>query len=106
MLKRLALGDPNVRFGSLADISRCNRHVRFTPESDRNSRLVGPGEGQSTSALPRTFKRLPAPLWRGHRPHRCRDTGQCSLSWCDLAEAGRPADFRCGGTRQASCERP
>jgi hypothetical protein len=23
----------NVRFGSLADISRCNRHVRFTPES-------------------------------------------------------------------------
>src|SRR5215813_6470142 len=23
----------NVRFGSLADISQCNRHVRFTPES-------------------------------------------------------------------------
>jgi hypothetical protein len=59
--------------------------------------IVGPDEGQSTSALPRTFKRLPAPLWRGHRPHQCRDTGQCSLSWCDLAEAGRPADFRCGG---------
>ena len=23
----------DVRFGSLADISQCNRHVRFTPES-------------------------------------------------------------------------
>jgi hypothetical protein len=23
----------NVRFGSKADISHCNRHVRFTPES-------------------------------------------------------------------------
>ena|SRR5215831_15607222 len=24
----------NVRFGSKADISQCNRHVRFTPERD------------------------------------------------------------------------
>jgi hypothetical protein len=24
----------HVRFGSLANISQCNRHVRFTPESD------------------------------------------------------------------------
>jgi hypothetical protein len=27
----------NVRFGSEADISQCNRHVRFTPNSDRKS---------------------------------------------------------------------
>ena len=26
-----------VRFGSLADILRCDRHVRFTPNSDRES---------------------------------------------------------------------
>jgi hypothetical protein len=25
---------PDVRFGSEADISQCNRHVGFTPESD------------------------------------------------------------------------
>jgi hypothetical protein len=30
--------DLNVRFGSKADISLCNRHVRFTPESG-HSRL-------------------------------------------------------------------
>ena len=33
MLKRLALGDPNVRFGSKADMCSAKRHVRFTPES-------------------------------------------------------------------------
>src|SRR5262249_1876697 len=27
----------NVRFGSLADISQCNRHVRFTPESGHSA---------------------------------------------------------------------
>jgi hypothetical protein len=27
-----------VRFGSLADISHCNRHVRFTPESGHSQR--------------------------------------------------------------------
>jgi len=26
--------DTDVCFGSLADISQCNRHVRFTPEAD------------------------------------------------------------------------
>ena len=26
-------GRADVRFGSLADISQCNRHVRFTPKS-------------------------------------------------------------------------
>ena len=26
-------GEANVRFGSKADMSQCNRHVRFTPES-------------------------------------------------------------------------
>jgi hypothetical protein len=29
--------ETNVRFGSLADILRCNRHVRFTPESGHRS---------------------------------------------------------------------
>ena len=30
----------NVRFGSLADICSAKRHVRFTPDSDRKSRLA------------------------------------------------------------------
>src|SRR5262249_6321127 len=30
----------NVRFGSKADISRCNRHVRFTPKSGHRLDLV------------------------------------------------------------------
>ena len=29
---RTRAGLRNVRFGSLADISQCNRHARFTPE--------------------------------------------------------------------------
>src|SRR5262249_61702365 len=44
--------------------------------------IVGRNEGQSISCS--AFKRQPARQWRGHRPHRCRDTEQCSLSWCDL----------------------
>src|SRR5262249_50772907 len=87
----------DVRFGSLADMCTPIGHVRFTPERDTISDIVRPEGGQRTSALPRTFKRRPAPLWRGHRPHRCRDTGQCSLSSCGLIEAGRPADSRYGG---------
>jgi hypothetical protein len=43
------------------------------------------------------FKRRPAPRSRGRRPHQCRDTAQCSLSWCDQAKAGRRVDSRCGG---------
>ena len=27
----------DVRFGSLADIPQCNRHVRFAPDYDRKS---------------------------------------------------------------------
>src|SRR5262249_57153610 len=87
----------DVSYGSLADICTAIGHVRFTPESDTISDIVRPDGGQRTSALPRTFKRRPAPLWLGHRPHRCRDTGQCSLSSCGLIEAGRPTDSRYGG---------
>ena len=39
---------PNVRFGSLADICNAKRHVRFTPNSDRES---GPPQN-AMSALP------------------------------------------------------
>ena len=38
----------NVRFGSLADILQCNRHVRFTPESGYCCAANGtPAKGQS-----------------------------------------------------------
>jgi hypothetical protein len=30
---RTGKGPADVRYGSLADISHCNRYVRFTPES-------------------------------------------------------------------------
>jgi hypothetical protein len=30
------------RFGSTADISQCNRHIRFTPESDIRRGVTGP----------------------------------------------------------------
>jgi hypothetical protein len=30
----------DVRFGSLADISQCNRNVRFTPESGTRGRKL------------------------------------------------------------------
>ena len=30
----------DVRFGSLADILQCNRHVRFTPKADMALRLA------------------------------------------------------------------
>ena len=35
--KDLSRWEPDVRFGSLADISQCNRHVRFTPNSRHKS---------------------------------------------------------------------
>jgi len=37
-LKTLALCDPDVRFESLADMCGAKRDVRFTPNSDRESR--------------------------------------------------------------------
>ena len=50
---RLRLRFVDVRFGSKADICAAKRHVRFTPESNRNSRHRGfPMRGQSTRALP------------------------------------------------------
>src|SRR5262249_52130640 len=36
--KRPVKGQPDVRFGSKADICSATRHVRFTPNSDRKSR--------------------------------------------------------------------
>src|SRR6476660_3357718 len=33
---RLVKRDPNVRFGSIADICSAKRHVRFTPKSRQN----------------------------------------------------------------------
>jgi hypothetical protein len=47
----------NVRFGSLADISQCNRHVRFTPESGHSGKRQG---------CPPVVQSCPLLLW-GHR---------------------------------------
>ena len=50
-------GVGNVRFGSLADISRCGSDVRFTPNSGRNSGHRGSRWRAEHSDLPSTFKR-------------------------------------------------
>ena len=70
------------------------RHVRFAPKSGRNSGHRMSVKG-STSALPGTFKRRPAPLWRGRRHINAEIPHSASL--CDQAKAGRRADSRCGG---------
>ena len=38
--KRAATPRSDVRFGSKADISQCNRHVRFTPKSEHSVRRI------------------------------------------------------------------
>jgi hypothetical protein len=46
----------NVRFGSKADIRTAQSIVRFIPEGDRNNSGHRDHGGQSTFALPRSFK--------------------------------------------------
>ena len=51
-----------------------HRNVRFTPNSGRNSGHRGSRWTADHYCSALYFKRRPAPLWRGHRPHQCRDT--------------------------------
>ena len=44
----------HVRFGSKADILRCNRDVRFTPRAIEIADIAGLDGGQNISALPST----------------------------------------------------
>jgi len=58
----------HVRFGSKADICAATNHVRFTPNSDRES-----GFPQNVmSALPWPSERPPVVAAFAQRPRRCR----------------------------------
>jgi hypothetical protein len=46
--KRISTFRPNVRFGSLADICSAKRHVRFAPNSDRESGFPANGHVRFT----------------------------------------------------------
>jgi hypothetical protein len=55
------LGDKRtfaVRFGSKANISRCNCHVRFTPESDIGCALSDVRFGPIADTVPTLFNHL------------------------------------------------
>ena len=62
---------PHVRFGSLADISQCNRHARFAPVCGRL--LVGKSFLHICSSIgrcARVFGLLARHTWAGHNALR------------------------------------
>ena len=67
--------------------------------TNRSNDCLWPGTpirmGQSTSALPRYFRRLLVPLLLArHRP-QCRDSAPCSRSLCGLTRVVRHEDSPC-----------
>ena len=66
-LAALAFCDPDVRFGSLADISQCNRHVRFCANSRHSSIMGQPGHSPK-NARRRVPCKGPAAAEAGRHP--------------------------------------
>ena len=58
-----ALRADDVRFGSQADISTAQRHVRFSPNSDRESEFAQKGHVRFTPKSRHVQCTRPCPLW-------------------------------------------
>ena len=71
----------DVRFGSLADISQCNRHVRFTPNSGHPAVVIR------------------CPLSANSCREQAQQISAFNLVLSDLSQARRPAAFQGVGAR-------
>ena len=77
---RRVKGRPNVRFGSLADIPRCSRHVRFTPNNGHSSAQVGCPKSAISGHLSRDRALRRCGSTRCRRPRRVATNPLCAMS--------------------------